>query len=250
MELRDFFRENPKAALGFSGGVDSSYLLYEGLRLGADIKAYFVKTAFQPEFELHDAERLALDIGADFSVIEADILANGAVAANPPDRCYRCKRVIFETLRNQADIDGYSLLIDGSNASDDAADRPGMRALGELSVRSPLRECGLSKSDIRLLSKDAGLFTWDKPSYSCLATRIPTGREITNELLERIERAENALFTLGFVDFRVRVAGGAARLQLTPGQMEMAMQKRERILSAIRPHFNEVFLDMECRKGE
>ena len=173
MELQDFFHEHPKAALGFSGGVDSSYLLWAARQCGADVRPYYIKTSFQPEFEFEDAKRLCREIGAELTVLELDALSDPAVAANPADRCYHCKRNLFGTLAARALADGYTLLLDGTNASDDAGDRPGMRALRELSVRSPLRECGLTKAFIRARSREAGLFTWDKPAYACLATRVP-----------------------------------------------------------------------------
>ena len=175
MDLADFFRENHKAALAFSGGVDSAYLLYAAKEAGADVRAYYVKSAFQPQFELEDAKRLAGQLAADLRILETDVLADETVAANPPDRCYHCKRLLFTTIAEAAKQDGYRVLLDGTNASDEESDRPGMRALKELSVRSPLRECGLTKEEIRRLSKAAGLFTWDKPAYACLATRIPPG---------------------------------------------------------------------------
>ena len=138
-------------------------------------------------------------------------------------------------------------MIDGTNASDDADDRPGMKALTELSVRSPLRESGITKSEVRHMSKEAGLFTWDKPAYACLATRIPTGQEITAELLHRIEKSEDALFGLGFTDFRVRVMGDAARLQFPCEQMGLAVDKQKEITRAIKPYFSTVLLDLEGR---
>ena len=182
MDLQQFFKENPRVAIAFSGGVDSSYLLYAALRYGARVRAYYVNSAFQPRFELEDARRLAGDLHADLR----DVLSSPTVTANPPDRCYHCKRVIFRTIAAAAVEDGFPVLLDGTNASDDAGDRPGMRALRELSVRSPLRECGLTKDEIRRLSREAGLFTWDKPAYACLATRIPTGQPITPRRRKRI----------------------------------------------------------------
>lgn len=247
MDLQTFFAENPSVALGFSGGVDSSYLLYAGLRHGADVRAYFVKTAFQPAAELRDAERLAGQLGAKIAILHMDILSDPKVAANPQDRCYFCKKIIFEALRGQAAEDGIPVLVDGTNASDDTGDRPGMRALRELSVRSPLRECGLTKEEVRRLSREAGLFTWEKPAYACLATRIPTGREITAELLCKAEASEEALAAMGFTDFRVRLLENAARLQFPGEQMSAVLEKREQILRAVRPHFPVVLLDLAGR---
>ncbi|MCL2231833.1 MAG: ATP-dependent sacrificial sulfur transferase LarE [Treponema sp.] len=247
MTLEQFFKENPVVALGFSGGVDSSYLLYAGVRYGAKVKAYYAKTVFQPEFELKDALHVASHIGTEITVLEKDVLADAQVTANPPDRCYFCKLVLFGALCAQARADGIPLIIDGTNASDDASDRPGMKALTELSVRSPLRECNITKDDVRRLSKEAGLPTWDKPAYACLATRIPPGRAITKELLHRVEKAEEALFAFGFTDFRVRVMGEAAKLQFPKNQMNTLLEKRLDVIKEIKPYFPTVLLDLEGR---
>ncbi|MBR1496620.1 MAG: ATP-dependent sacrificial sulfur transferase LarE [Oscillospiraceae bacterium] len=247
MTLDAFFREHPRAALGFSGGVDSAFLLWAGLRAGADIRPYFIKTAFQPAFELEDARRLASDLGAELRVLEYDILSRPEVTANPADRCYHCKRALFSLLREAALRDGYPLLLDGTNASDDAGDRPGMRALAELSVRSPLRDCGLTKAEIRRLSREAGLFTWDKPAYACLATRIPAGTPLDAETLGRVEAAESALFGLGFTDFRVRVFHGAALLQLPEAQFARAAERRGEVLEVLKGQFGRAMLDLEAR---
>ena len=247
MTLLAFFKENPKAALGFSGGVDSSYLLYAGVQAGADIHPYYIKTAFQPQFELDDAERLCAQLGVPLTVLELDVLKNEAVTANPPDRCYHCKTALFGALSAQALADGYTLLLDGTNASDDAGDRPGMRALKELHMCSPLRECGLTKAEIRRLSREAGLFTWDKPAYACLATRIPSGDAITAEKLLATERAEAFLFSLGLTDFRVRNYHGAARLQFPEAQLNAVLARRAEILQELKKDYPAVLLDLEVR---
>ena len=247
MTLQEFFTEHPKAALGFSGGVDSSYLLYAGIKAGADIRPYFIKTAFQPEFELEDAKRLCAQLGAELYIIELDALTNPDVVKNPANRCYYCKTGLFGTLQQRAKADGYTVLLDGTNASDDAGDRPGMKALTEMSVLSPLRLCGLTKAQIREFSREAGLFTWDKPAYACLATRVPTGEAITEALLARVEGAEQVLFSLGFTDFRVRVFHDAARVQLKPAQMQKALSRRSEILENVKPYFEIVLLDLNGR---
>ncbi|WP_322170653.1 ATP-dependent sacrificial sulfur transferase LarE [Acutalibacter caecimuris] len=247
MTLQDFFRENPAVALGFSGGVDSAYLLHAAVGCGARVGAYYVKTAFQPAFELRDAQRLCRELGAPLRVVEVDILACRPVGENPPDRCYHCKKALFGALGEQARRDGFEVLVDGTNASDDAGDRPGMRALGELAVRSPLRECGITKSQVRERSRKAGLFTWDKPAYACLATRVPAGEPLSQALLKKIERAEECLFALGFSDFRVRVPQGVARLQVPASQMPLVLEKRQDILLALEGLFPAVTLDLLAR---
>lgn len=248
MNLTDFFREEPKVALGFSGGVDSSYLLYAGLQAGADIKAYYIKTDFQPQFERDDAERMARELGANLTVISLDICTQPEVVRNPENRCYYCKQTLFKTLVERAQADGYPTVIDGTNASDAAEDRPGMRALAELSVRSPLRECGLTKAEIRRLSKEAGLFTWNKPAYACLATRVPSGQRIHPALLQKVERAEGALFTLGFRDFRVRVIGEeTAKIQLPEADLEEGVSRRAEIRKVLSNDFSSILLDLKGR---
>lgn len=250
MTLQQFFTQHPKAALAFSGGSDSAYLLWAGRTFGQDVRPYYVSTPFQPAWEREDAQRLARELGVPLTVVELDVLACPEVAANPSNRCYFCKKALFSALWQQVRADGFSLLLDGTNASDDAQDRPGMRALSELEVRSPLRECGVTKAQLRALSREAGLFTWDKPAYACLATRIPTGTPITASDLARVERGEDALFALGFTDFRIRLRGDAALLQLPFDQMDRAVAQHGAILDALSPHFSQVFLDLNPRQKE
>lgn len=247
MTLEEFFQQNPRAALAFSGGVDSACLLWAGVRAGAEVQPYFVKTPFQPRFELEDARRLCAQLDVDLVVLDYDILSDENVAANPPDRCYHCKRRLFSHLKRYAASEGFSLLLDGTNASDDGGDRPGMRALRELEVRSPLRECGLTKEMVRALSREAGLFTWDKPSYACLATRVPTGRAIALSDLEKVERGEAALAGLGFVDFRLRLTPDGCKLQVLEGQFPLALERREDILSVLEGDFPQITLDLRPR---
>ena len=250
MKLNGFFRQNPKAALAFSGGVDSAYLLYAAVKYGANVRPYFVKSAFQPRFELEDARRLAQQLGVELIVLPLDILAVPEVSENPTERCYHCIRAIFSAMTAAEQRDGYSLLLDGTNASDVEDDRPGMRALRELKVRSPLRECGLAKEEIRRLSREAGLFTWDKPAYACLATRIPSGTVITAQALERTEAAENFLFSLGLRDFRVRLLDGHARIQVPASHLPIILEHRVEIKTELKQYYSGVLLDLEVRDEE
>jgi len=247
MTLNEFFIENPKTALAFSGGVDSAYLLYAAIHANTDVCAYYVRSAFQPQFEFDDALRLAEGLNARLKVLTLDVLAEDTIASNPADRCYHCKKAIFSTILKAAHEDGYPVLMDGTNSSDDSADRPGMKALTELSVRSPLRECGLTKAAIRQLSKDAGLFTWDKPAYACLATRIPAGTPVTKKLLEQTEKAEDFLKRLGFSDFRVRLSGSAAKIQIREPQLTLLLQKRTEIIQELKQYYTDILLDLEVR---
>ena len=248
MALEEFFSENKRIAVALSGGVDSAYLTWAAKHYGAEVRAYIVKTEFQPEFELRDALRFTEELGVEKRILSFSVLTDKKVAANPENRCYYCKRRIFSLIGAAAAEDGYELLCDGTNASDDAGDRPGMRALRELKVRSPLRECGLTKAEIRARSKEAGLFTWDKPSYACLATRIRTGEAITREKLEAAERSEAYLFSLGFTDFRVRQADGHARIEVPGDEMEALFARRDEIVSGLGPFYKSVSLNLESRK--
>lgn len=243
MTLQTFFAENPVCAIAFSGGVDSAVLLSAAAAYGRRTAAYFVRTAFQPGFELEDARETARALGVDLRVLEVDILRSPEVAANPADRCYYCKRALFARLLEAAERDGFPLVLDGSNASDDAGDRPGMRALAELGVRSPLRECGVTKAEVRRMAREAGLPIWDKPSYACLATRIPVGAAITARDLARVDSGEQSLMALGFSDFRLRLRGEDGLLQVREEQMDRA----QKLLPEIRRHlagdFRNILLD-------
>ncbi|NLZ36037.1 MAG: ATP-dependent sacrificial sulfur transferase LarE [Clostridiales bacterium] len=247
MKLSDFFEKHPKVAVAFSGGVDSAYLLYSALNHAKSVKAYYVKTVFQPHFELDDARRFAVEHDLELKIITLDILSDNNISKNPDNRCYFCKKRMFSAITAEASADGYRVLLDGTNASDDYNDRPGMKALEELSVLSPLRECGLTKEDIRRLSKAAGLFTWNKQAYTCLATRIPKGDIITEEKLERTEKAENYLLSLGYRDFRVRLIGDSAKIQINATQINKLISERKQIVSEFKKYYSSVLLDLEAR---
>ena len=248
-KLLAWFAAHPRFTLAFSGGCDSAYLFYAATVCGTDFAACYVKSAFQPEFELEDARRLAKELGREIDIIELDVLADEKVRTNPKDRCYFCKQRIFSAICDRARALGHELVIDGTNASDDAGDRPGMRALRELRVESPLRSCGISKAEVRALSKEAGLFTWNKPAYACLATRIPAGTPIDGETLNKVERAEVALAGLGFSDFRARISGSDVRLELTEKDMAHLMECRAEVCAALETDFDGIALDLHPRIG-
>lgn len=243
MTIKEYFELNNKAAIAFSGGVDSAYLLYAAVEAGAEVKAYYVRSVFQPDFELEDAKSAAALIGCRLRVIEADVLSDKRVAVNPKDRCYYCKQHIMRAVTDAAKADGYDIVCDGTNASDDVNDRPGFKALGEYGIRSPLRECGLTKADIRKASKEAGLPTWNKPAYACLATRVPTGEMITDEKLWITEQAEGVLYDMGFRDFRVRMRGKNALVQIAESQHAEALIRAEEIKEALSGLYDEVKID-------
>lgn len=250
MNLEEFFAEHQRCALAFSGGVDSAFLLWAASHYGAHVKAFFVKTPFQPQFELADARRLADELAQPLQVLQVDVLQFAPIAANPPRRCYYCKQQIMGTIRRVAAQQGYETLLDGSNASDSAGDRPGMQALEELQVLSPLRLAGLTKGEIRRLSQQAGLFTWDKPAYACLATRFAVNAPLTLAGLQRVERSELFLHSLGFRDFRVRVREDTAILQILAEQWPLALAQRSVILEQLSQDFQWVTLDFTVRKSD
>ncbi|WP_296327955.1 ATP-dependent sacrificial sulfur transferase LarE [uncultured Acidaminococcus sp.] len=247
MDLRAFFEAHPRVAIAFSGGVDSTYLVTAAAQYAQSVHAYTIDSVFVPRFELEGAKALTKKLGVAHTLLPIDVLQNETVVQNPKDRCYFCKKAVFFTIWEAAKKDGYDLLLDGTNASDDASDRPGMKALAELDVLSPLRLCGLTKTLIREKSRALGLPTWNKPSYACLATRIPTGEPITKEKLERTEWAETYLMGLGFSDFRVRLFAGCAKLQVKKAQLPLFLQHREDILAMLRTRYDGVFLDLEVR---
>ncbi|MGI6205467.1 MAG: ATP-dependent sacrificial sulfur transferase LarE [Anaerovoracaceae bacterium] len=251
MNLKDFFEEHRKVAVALSGGVDSSYLFCEAVRNGADARAYFVESAFQPPQEKLDAEHAASDIGASdrLTIIRADILSHGEVTANPENRCYYCKKHIFGAILRQAAADGYDTVLDGTNASDDPEDRPGKKALEEMEVLSPLLECGLTKEDIRRNAREEGLFNWNKPSNACLATRIPYGEKITEEKLLRVNGAEEELKALGFTDLRVRKRGETGLIQIPEKQFAKAAAEHESITKKLSPYFKNIALDLKPRSS-
>lgn len=247
MDLPSFFQQHPRGLLALSGGADSALLAWAAGRWGSGWQACFVRSAFQPAREAADARALAELCGLPLTVLEADVLSDPQVAANPPRRCYFCKRALFRAMLDHAAAQGLPVVADGTNASDDSGDRPGMAALAELGVRSPLRECGLTKADVRRLSREAGLPTWNKPAYACLATRVPAGTALTAGLLEAVERGESALEALGFRDFRLRLRADGALLQVTEAQLSLALERRAEITAALSPLFAEVGLDLRAR---
>lgn len=247
--LSRFFGQGGPFALAFSGGVDSAFLLYAGVKAGADIRPYFVKTAFQRAAELTHARGVAKAFGAKLHVIKADILSFGPVAANPPDRCYHCKTFMLSKIMAAAKKDGAILFMDGTNGSDCREDRPGMRALAELSVFSPLREAGFGKAEIREILKAEGIWFWDRPSNSCLATRGACAQPITKRQLKNVEKAERALHRMGFSNLRVKHAKGAATLYFTKDQISKANDCKDAVINRVGRFFTNVGEDFQIRES-
>ena len=208
--LQSFFDVNGKVAIALSGGTDSAFLLHRANASGADVLPVIVRTHLSRETEVERAIGLCTTEGLEPVILDMDLLGIPGISANGADRCYQCKHAMFTTIRETASRMGYPVVADGTNASDAEDDRPGMRAIRELGIVSPLRDAGLTKGRIRELSRIDGLVTWDLPSDSCRATRVDTGVPLTRELLDIIEKGEDAVRGLGFSGFRVRTDGTSA----------------------------------------
>ncbi|MBE6965851.1 MAG: ATP-dependent sacrificial sulfur transferase LarE [Ruminococcaceae bacterium] len=248
MTLAQFFSEHKNVGIALSGGVDSIYLMYSAVSCGADVRAYFAKTEFQPESELCDAAEAAERLSVPLRVIEFSVLEDENIVKNGEDRCYFCKRGMMDRIAAAANEDGCEIICDGTNASDDVSERPGFRALGEFSVVSPLRICGMTKEEIRNSARDAGIRVWDKPSYSCLATRIKQGEKITQEKIARVNEAEKELFSLGFSNFRVRLGTDEAKLELSKKDTQLYRQNQKETEKVLKKHFNCVIVELEARE--
>ncbi|BCZ44785.1 adenine nucleotide alpha hydrolase [Clostridium gelidum] len=212
-ELITYLKSLGKVVLAFSGGVDSTFLLKAAKEaLGDDLKAVTIMSPYIPKWEIAEAKELVKELGVNHEIIEAPIIES--IKYNPEDRCYLCKTAVFSMIISVAKEQGYNYVIDGTNFDDISDYRPGLRALKELEVKSPLLECKLTKEEIRGFSKELGLKTWDKPSYACLLTRIPYGGELKVEAFEKIENAERFMMSIGFRAVRVRCHGDLARIEV------------------------------------
>lgn len=229
--LRRILSDLPHLAVAFSGGVDSSFLLSAAVdTLGASrVLAVTVVSPLHPSWEQEEAQQFARDLGVAHGLVEGDELKNEAFVLNPSDRCYICKFDRFSGLITLAAARGFEHVADGGNVDDLADYRPGLRAAEELGVRSPLREAGLTKADIRALSHTAGLPTWNRPSRACLASRFPYGEPITREALKRVDRAERLLFDLGVSQARVRHHGQLARIEIPVEEIQSIWPHRSEI---------------------
>ena len=214
-KLREIISELGSLAVGFSGGVDSSFLLAVAHEILRDrVIAVTGVDASVPEREVNEAKAFCIDRGIRHILCTVDPLREEGYRNNSPDRCYFCKHGIFTEVKKIADEYGIKYMAEGSNMDDIGDYRPGLKAAAELSVKSPLREAGLYKKDIRLISKAMGLSTWNKPAYACLASRFVYGEEITEEKLHMIDRAEQFLIERGFFEERVRMHGNIARIEV------------------------------------
>lgn len=234
-------------ALAYSGGTDSGLLLKVAKdELGDDVVAFTVISPSFPSFEREKARELASSIGVQMIELPTDELSEEEYARNDADRCYYCKKLTFHTIIAEAEARGLRTVADGNNADDAGTQRPGMRAAKELNVRSPLAEAGLTKKEVRELARSLGLSNWDKPSSACLASRVPYGTRITSELLMRIEKAEDAVRSLGIGQIRVRAHGDIARIEVLPSDFEKLLSNAGPLTKELRSlGFKYVCLDIE-----
>lgn len=246
-KLLNNLRSAGSLAVAFSGGVDSAFLVYAAHEALKDkLLAITAVTQSYPCHEAADAAKILSQYGVRHVQITLDQLAVPGFCENGAERCYYCKYALFSKIKEAAQKQGISLVADGANTDDENDYRPGMRATAELGILSPLRSAGFSKQDIREASKELGIFTWNKPSYACLASRIPYGEVITAEKLAMVERAEQALLDMGFKEMRVRCHGKLARIEVAESDFEKAAAHRKEIAAAVKnAGFLYAALDLE-----
>lgn len=252
--LKQIIQKYGRAAVACSGGVDSTLLLRAAKdSLGDDnVLALLAASPLQTAEETRNAELMISEVGCRKKKITWDPLASPEIAANPIDRCYHCKKAIYTLFWQEARKESIPTLLDGSNLDDLHDYRPGRKAVQELNVHTPLIEAGLFKEEIRRTSRYLGLSNWDRPSASCLATRVPAGCELTGELISLVEQCESHVHSLGYRGFRVRLAQDEALIEIDPGDLPRLVsgQDRESILLFFTTRgIGRISVDLRGRKG-
>ena len=245
--LKSLLRQKGRIAIAFSGGTDSTFLLAVAAGvLGENVVAITVKSPYIPQWEVDEALETARHFKVNHRLLKVPVPES--VKNNPTDRCYLCKKQVFTLILAEAEKIGFSQVADGTNADDTGDYRPGMRALAELGVNSPLLECGITKKEVRELSKAMGLATHDKPAYACLLTRIPYNTSYSEEELTRIEKAEEFLIRSGIRAIRVRHHGTIARIEADPSDFQrlFANDMREKVVTRFRElGYEHVTIDLD-----
>lgn len=251
-ELDRIFADLTKedVAVAFSGGADSSLILKLAVlhaeKNGTRVLAYTAQTELHPAEDRELAIRTAKEIGAEHYFVMVDELRDAGIENNPVDRCYRCKHLIFRSLQNLAKEQGISVVIEGTNLDDTKVYRPGLKALAELGIHSPLKEAEFTKAEVRALAAEYGISTASRPAAPCMATRFPYGTQLTREKLENVEKGEIFLKGLGFQGLRLRVHDNLARIEVLPEQMGSIMEQREQIVAGLKDlGYDYVTLDLQ-----
>ena len=246
-KLIDILSDVGSAVIAFSGGVDSSFLLTAAQEaLGDKVLAVTVDSAFSPANETEEAAAFCRSRGIMHTVLTVDPLSERSIAENPPDRCYHCKKLLFSEILRVAEMRGIPYVCEGTHADDISDYRPGMRAVAELGIHSPLCEAGLTKAEIRALSGSLGLPSWNRPAMACLASRIPYGELLTAEKLRMTDRAEALLRSLGMTQVRVRMHGRIARIEVLPEEISILLAERTNISAQLKAlGYSYVTLDLQ-----
>ena len=225
-ELKKHLGSFGKVAVAFSSGVDSTFLLYAAKEaLGDNVLALTASSCSFPVRELKETKAFCEEHGIRQIIVESEELSIEGFSHNPKNRCYLCKRELFQKFRDVAEREGIKEIVEGSNLDDNGHYRPGLMAVVELGIQSPLRTIGFTKNEIRMMSKHLGLPTWEKQSFACLSSRFPYGEEITEKKLGMVDKAEQYLLDMGFHQLRVRIHGNVARIELDPSEFGKFMEE-------------------------
>jgi uncharacterized protein len=246
-QLDNILKELKSFVIAFSGGVDSSFLMHRAQSIKKlEYTGVTIRTPYIPKSEIDEAAEFARTYGINHVIL--DVTFPESIRNNPEERCYICKKALFTELLRYAEKNGYKYVVEGTNADDPSTHRPGLRALGELDIRSPLMEAGLTKKEIREYLRQDGLTIWSKPAMACLLTRIPYNTRVTEESLGMVEKAESFLFEKGYPGTRVRIHGDLARIECLPGYFEKIIQdpEKEDIINNLKKiGFRYISLDLE-----